>query len=625
MVVQHDRPVRLWGWADAGETVTASCLDRTAGTLANTEGRWVLELPAIPAGGPYTITITTGKESLVLNDILSGEVWVCSGQSNMEWITANVNNAQAELAAADYPAIRLFNVVPRRKPAAAPQDDLDADWVACTPKTVGDFSAVGYFFGREIHTTQKVPVGLINSSWGGTTAEVWTEWSFLQDKAIYSTITEPYLKLQGDDDAERVRTRRQLEHWQKVMNWKDPGNRGYLYGWAEPNFDDSAWGEYFVPGMWQTRGMKFNGAVWFRRKITIPSTWAGKDLLITLGALDDFDVTYFNGVEIGSTGEETTGWWMHPRRYTIPASLIKAGETNTITVRIFDWFGNGGFAGGESLAIHNGSESLPIDGPWCHKVEYAFDLDVPPSIARLMNTGAPNTERAPSNLYNGMIAPLVNFPIRGALWYQGESNADRYEQYAQLFPDLIRSWRAAWKQPDMPFYYVQLANWMAPQTDPSEEGWANIREAQDAALQLPNTAVAVAIDVGDANDIHPRDKQSVGHRLAVAARAHIHGEKIEWSGPVFEKFTVEGTKARIHFTHAKGLTTNDGTPPKGFVIRGANTGWHFATTQLDGETVLAWHDKVEKPTTIRYAWANNPAVNLYNSDNLPARPFRTDK
>lgn len=623
MVLQQGRPARFWGWSAPMATITASLAGQTATAKADAAGRWRVELPTPSAGGPYEATLSDGQSTINLTDILVGEVWVCSGQSNMEWPFEAAHNAETELPKANHPLIRLFNANPGRKPCAEPQEDLAGKWQLCATATAAHITAVGYFFGREIMQTQGIPVGIISSSWGGTLAEAWTEWSFLKKNPECASITKPYEALLNRAPDDFDIEKRLITHAQKVMFYQDPGNRGFLHGYAEPDFDDSAW-PAMLPSYWQLKGHNVNGAFWFRKEVTIPAEWVGKELRIELGALDDFDVTYFNGIEVGSTDRTTQNWWMHRRVYTIPANLVKAGR-NIVATRIFDEFGNGGFAGGSQMRMYCGEQHIPILGEWRYKIEYAFEKDMPAKVQALMISGGANHHNSPSNLYNGMIHPITPLPIRGVLWYQGESNASRAHQYRTLFKTLINSWRAAWGQPDMPFLFVQLANYQLPQTDPCEEGWGPIRDAQAAALSLPNTGMVTAIDIGEANDIHPRDKESVGHRLALVARATVYGESIPYSSAAYRSMEINGDTITLNFDHTYGgLTTKDGEAPKSFVIRGADTEWQWAEARIDGERIHVRSPLVARPIAVRHAWANNPPHNVYNAIGLPLFPFTTE-
>jgi len=628
MVLQANRINPIWGWAAAGSEVSVHWQGRTVTTRADDSNRWRTELAAVPPGGPHVLTVSSENDILTLRDVLAGEVWLCSGQSNMEWSVAQANRATEEIAAADFPEIRFLKI-PRRARTKA-QEDTATCWQVCSPKTVSDFSAVGYFFGREINQTRKVPIGLINSSWGGTLAEAWTEWSFLENEPAFASFVQPYLKsLVNCSDEENQKRQELLEHWRKVERFRDPGNRGYFLGWADPAIDETDWKNYQVPGLWQQKGMNHNGAVWFRKVVTVPNEWAGRDLILSLGALDDFDETYLNGVLVGSTDNQIPNAWMTPRNYPIPAKLVQAGQSNTLTVRIFDEFGQGGFGGGAVLALHPADAKpetgVRLEGEWKSRVEYAFDSTVPPRIQALLDQKGPFFENAPANLYNGMIAPLAPYGLRGALWYQGESNAERPEQYQKLILRLIESWRTSFQNPELAFFFVLLANWQSRQTEPVQPGWGDIREAQLEALKLPLTGFASAIDVGDANDIHPRNKQAVGHRLALSARAILYGEKIVHEGPTFEKAELEKGRLRIHFSSAVGLKTRDGEPLLGFAVKGKRGEWQWADAIIEGESVLLSSVKVPQIEHVRYAWATNPVGNLTNAAGLPAVPFRTDR
>jgi len=626
MVIRAGRPNPIWGWAKAGAEVTVKFLDREKKGSADKAGKWRLDLPAAPAGGPYSLKVSSGTETITFSDVLAGEVWLCSGQSNMEWTVAMAGNAEREIAAGNHPNIRLINIP--RIARSEPLQDVQAAWQVCEPQTVRDFSAVGYFFGRDLHQTQKVPIGLINSSWGGTTAEAWTEWGCLVDEPAFEDFVKPYQNLMSGSTEDWQRKNQLVLDWQKVERYQDPGNRAIFRGWADLETDESEWHNFAAPALWQEKDMHHRGAVWFRKTITVPKEWAGKDLTLSLGALHDFDTTYFNGEKVGGLGKETPGAWMTPRYYKIPSALVRAGQANTIATRVFVEFDLGGFTGGAPLALYpEGCEiesGLALAGKWKYRAEYAFDATVPSRVPSQLN--GPNTQNAPSNLYNGLIAPLAPFGLSGAIWYQGESNAERAEQYKVLFPRMITNWRNTFEYPEMPFLFVLLAGYTPLQIQPVENGWGEIREAQLEALNLPRTAAASALDVGEENDIHPKNKQTVGHRLALAARALVHHEIIEYSGPAFETAKREGNRLRLLFTHAEsGLTTGDGGAVKGFAVRGADAdAWKWAQAEIDGDALLLSSSDVPDIKEVRYAWASNPIANLANKDGLPAHPFRAE-
>jgi sialate O-acetylesterase len=358
--------------------------------------------------------------------------------------------------------------------------------------------------------------------------------------------------------------------------------------------------------------------------LEVPAAWAGKDLTLKLGAIDDFDTTYFNGERVGSTGPDTPNAWTAQRLYRVPGSLVRAGR-NTVAVRVFDRVGGGGFGGGEmSLApVDAATGGVALDGEW----SYMEEATVPSrriDYSRQPQPVGPANPNSPVVLYNAMLAPLFPYAIRGAVWYQGESNAGRAYQYRTLFPAMIRDWRAAWGEGDFPFYFVQLANWKARPEDSIDSEWAELREAQTLTLKAPNTGMAVTIDIGNPDDIHPRNKLDVGLRLARWALADTYGLKEEKAGPLFDSYKVEGDKVRVRLTHAGGLKTRDGAPPAGFYVAGADRKFVPAEARVEKGEVVVWSKDVPAPVAVRYAWADNPAANLYNSDGLPASPFRTD-
>ena len=623
MVVRAGRTNPIWGWAKPEADITVSFQGETKRTRADASGRWRTELAAAPSGGPYQLEVASEGTVISFSDVLAGEVWICSGQSNMEWTVLLANNPDEEIAAASHPQIRLFHVP--RVASGLVQEDVAATWATCQPETVKTFSAVGYYFGRDIHQKQNVPVGLIGSSWGGTPAEAWTEWGFLQNEPAFAAFVEPYRNMTTGSPEELACKRQLIAEWQKVQRYEDPGNRAWFHGWAKPDADETGWNPFTAPATWQEPDMHHRGAVWFRKQVTVPDDWAGRDLTLSLGALHDKDTTYFNNERIGGLGKESPDAWMTPRFYTIPAALVRPGQVNTIATRVFVEFDLGGFTGGGPLALYpkesSPEQGVSLAGAWTYRAEYAFDARVPEEVQKL--SMGPNSQNSPANLYNGMIAPLVPYGLSGAIWYQGESNAERAEQYKPLIQKLILSWRKRFEHAELPFLSVLLANFRAVQVEPVEPGWGEIREAQLESLQLPHTGVASAIDVGNAYDIHPRDKQTVGHRLALAARALVHGEKVIYSGPVFRTAKVEGNRVRLLFDHSgTGLTTRDGAALKGFALRGADEAWHWAEAQIEGDAVLLSHPNLPVIKEVRYAWATNPIGNLANKEGLPATPFR---
>jgi len=621
MVLQQGKKIRIWGWANPNEKVSVVFANQKANAIADANGHWQTLLGPVKAGGPFELTISASN-TLTIKNVLVGEVWICSGQSNMEWPLINTQNGADAVAQANYPEIRLFTV--QKATSSTPLDDVKGQWIVTTPDKVGQFSAVGYFFGRELYQKLKVPVGLIHTSWGGTPAEAWTSNDALSTTSDLQPILARYqegLKNVGERQQEYER---RLAEWSQKNLYQDEGNKGEALGYAAPQTNAADWPSMNLPQYFETAGLKMDGAIWFRKEIEVPQSWAGRSLELNLATIDDFDTTYFNGTKVGGIGSETPDSYNVPRHYKIPAGLVRAGK-NVIAVRVFDSAGEGGFgAGVMSLRPGEGAEeAVSLAGPWGYKVELALTPKSPDWGSRPEAAG-PTNQNSPSVLYNAMIAPLTPLSIRGAIWYQGESNAGRAYQYRTLFPTMIRNWRTAWGQGDFPFYYVQLANFQPIKDAPGESEWAELREAQTLTLHEPQTGMAVIIDIGETKDIHPRNKIDVGHRLALWALANTYNEKIEYSGPLFQSFSVEGDKLSVKFKHAAGLKTSDGAVPKGFAIAGEDHKFVWADARIEGDEVVLSSKEVTKPIAVRYAWADNPVCNLYNKIGLPASPFRSD-
>ena len=620
MVLQQQTDAPIWGKAEPKQqlNIFSSWDNSTITVRANEHGIWKASLATPKAGGPYEIIITSGKkEKIRLSNILIGEVWLCSGQSNMEWrLNDGLMNQQQEIAAANYPQIRMITI--QKGIALLLVDDCKVvgdTWQICSPETVGGFSAVAYFFGRDLHQNLNVPIGLINSSWGGTLAEAWTEGDCLSQMPYFSDYVKKIRQLPSDKEELKRIYQQSLENWFHDLNTKDQGIENGKLIWADKNFDDADWFDFPVPEMVQTVRMTHkNGVFWFRKEINIPANWSGQEVTLNMGPIDDDDFTYFNGELIG----QTEGCFS-PRNYKIPGNLVKPGKS-VIAVRVIDTGGLGGLGGdAASYWLSSSKGKIDISGNW--KAKLSLDLNTIGPLPRRLDENA----NEPTVLYNAMINPLVPYAFKGAIWYQGESNANRAIQYRDLLPLMINSWRKQFGH-EFPFYIVQLANFMKLQTEPVESSWAELREAQSlTAKNLNNTGVAVAIDIGEANDIHPRNKQDVGKRLALAARAQTYGEKITYSGPVYKTYKIEGNAIRLSFEHTDGgLQTKNGEKLQGFTIAGVDHKFYWADAGIDGDEIIVSSPEVEFPVAVRYAWADNPICNLYNGAGLPASPFRTD-
>ncbi len=633
MVIQQQTDAPIWGQAKAGKTVTvtASWDGKTVSTTSDAQGKWRTTLKTPAAGGPYTITISDGQK-LVLNNVMVGEVWLCSGQSNMEmpidgW--TRVYNYEEEKAEANqYPNIRLLQV--KQRVATQPSDNLEVaedGWQVCSAQSVKEFSATGYFFGRDLHKYRNVPIGLINSSWGGTYIEPWTSSDYLSTHPDMKEATNLVNSIPSDAAEREAYYAKKLGEWQEKETAYDPGYKDGKALWAAPDFDDSSWKTITLPKEWSDMGLgNYDGAMWYRHEIDIPSDMAGKDLLLSLGQVDDIDYTYFNGEMVGKIFE-----FGRDRNYIIPARLVKKGR-NVIAVRVVDNVGGGGiYSDASKLAI--GTFKKPAKGkstPTMVKTislanEWRYKVTTPYSKMPPIPNQRPNEPNQVTVLYNAMIHPMVGFAIRGAIWYQGCNNEHKGYQYRELLPLLIRDWRNKWGY-DFPFYIVQLANFRQLQTEPGDDEWAEVREAQAMASQhVENSGMACLIDIGDARDIHPRNKQEVGRRLALVARAKTYGEQqLEYSGPVYRDYRIEGEKIRIYFDHAEGLHPSEGSEVKGFAIAGSDHKWHWAEARIDGNSVVVTSPDVKHPVAVRYAWHVNPICNLQNGAGLPAVPFRTD-
>ena len=645
MVLQRDQPLPVWGWAAPGRAVTIEVGPHFARTRTNAEGRWRLTLPSLESGkGPLTMTVKAGDETIRLTDILVGEVWLCSGQSNMEMRVHESAEAKTEIKAANHPSIRLFNIPRPAAMASDPQDDVVGQWQACSPETIGDFSAVGYYFGREIHQSINVPVGLISASWGGTIIETWTrheEISRLPGMTeriadAQDIHRDPTVVPQDMTASEKRAAEIHLADFKSKAEYKlafkasqelaarsrqafneARVNDALAHKMTRPDLDLSSWKIMEIPNRWGEAGLPdFRGMVWFRKTIDVPSSWAGKHLVLHLDRIYEGDVTWFNGEQVGAT---IIANYSKQRVYSIPANLIKTGD-NTITVRVVDTFrprGMSGKADAMALCVAGSEETdrIGLAGPWYYKsgVQLRASLSYPDDHVNL-----------PTLLYNTMIHPLVPFAIRGITWYQGEQNHGDGMLYFDKMQALIQSWRNVFLRPDAPFYFVQIAPYryggnMVEYTLP--ELW----EAQTAAMDIPHTGMAVISDIGHINWLHPSNKQGVGKRLALWALAKDYGrEDLVYSGPLYKSMAIEGSKIRLSFNYTgSGLVSRDAKPLDWFEIAGEDGKFVKAQALIDGHTVVVSSDAIVKPTAARFAWHQVAVPNLMNKEGLPAGPFRT--
>jgi sialate O-acetylesterase len=609
MVLQRDREITIWGWADPKEKVTVQFNRQSKTTVAGKDGKWKIGLSPEAAGGPYQLVVK-GKNNLTFSNVLVGEVWICSGQSNMEWSVRNSNNATEEIAQGNFPTIRHIKIP--NAVASSPMNDIKSgDWKECTPETIGDFTAAGYFFARELVRELNVPVGLINTSWGGTHVETWTSREAFEGSEEFKTMIASMPKLNLDSLA-KVKTaemKKRIESLQGSLT----ENREVIQKWKELSFDDSQWIKMSLPERWEHEKLgEFDGVVWFRKTINLPESSAGNEGVLELSMIDDSDETFVNGISVGRTQH-----YNEARIYKIPPAILRAGK-NIIAVRVEDTGGGGGIYGEKPFKLSVGGKSYSLSGEWSYRVESLLQT----------NGGGVGPNSYPTLLFNAMINPLIPFSIRGALWYQGESNAGRAYQYRKAFPLMIEDWRKRWKQGDFPFYFVQLASFNADHgTSKTGSNWAELREAQTMTLSLPNTGMAVATDIGDAEDIHPRNKQDVGKRLAALALNKTYGKTRVDSGPLFKSMEVKGDKIIVTFTNTGGgLVVKDRYGYlRGFEIAGDDKQFKYAKAVLEGNTVVVYQEGVSVPVAVRFGWADEVSdTNLYNAEGFPAVPFRSD-
>ncbi len=611
MVLQRRQPILLWGWAPPEAEVTVTLAGQSTRAVANRQGRWKAALPAMEAGGPYQLSIADEEYTTTFQNVLIGEVWLCSGQSNMEWPLRLADNAAAEAAQADYPNIRLLTV-PRRMANLPQQNILTSTWEVCNPQSANNFSAVAFFFARELWEKHQVPIGLIHASWGGTVVETWTSAQAFEQDSLLGPLASslPAINLQAMMDSAAGA----FHNWEAAMDSLD---RGLAEEWYRDGYEWRHWQPMKLPQSWESAGLHgLDGAVWFKHRFELSAEEAAQPVRIELGAIDDSDFTFLNGTFLGKTINQ----YNRLRSYPVPLDFLRAGE-NTITVRVKDTGGEGGLWGpAESMKVITAKRDISLTGQWAYAVGTSA---LPPQPSGM----GPNS--LPSLLFNGMISPLIPYGVRGAIWYQGESNASEAHLYRSRFRQLIRDWRAQWGQGDFPFLFVQLANFRSTPEQPGQSDWAELREAQAMALAEPNTAMATAIDIGQANDIHPRNKQEVGRRLALAARALAFGENLLFSGPTYTSSSFHGNKLHLSFEQTgQGLISRHGRKNlRGFALAGADGKYHWATARiLDKDTIELYSDKVTAPKYARYAWADNPGeLDLYNEAGLPALPFRTDE
>ncbi|WP_423128399.1 sialate O-acetylesterase [Gaoshiqia sp. Z1-71] len=605
MVLQRDMPVKIWGYAGKNEPVAVSLNGSVQKTTAGKDGKWSVELPAMTYGGPYQVRIDGRDNSIILDNVLIGDVWLCSGQSNMEFNLNGDLTAQEAIQNSANSNIRLLTI-PKTIQTRECDNTEETTWMVCDPSTSANFSAVGYFFGKKLQEELRIPVGLINSSWGGTDIETWTSWEASMNNSEYAPFKGQTLENAiGYTSSDVERFKQALEN--------DPALDAK---WYDLSTKVKGWKKMQVPQAWNGDLENEDGIIWFRKEIELPADADGSAGTIQLGAIDDEDITWINGQQVGSMG-----LWIANRNYSITPGILKAGK-NIIMVRVKDTGSTGGMFGvAEQLYFEVNGTRYPLAGEWDYKPSVLSS-----SFGFKAYGSGPNSFA--SLLYNGMIHPLVGYGIRGVIWYQGENNSGEAYRYRSLFPNMITDWRKQWGY-EFPFLWVQLASFMALDDQPKDSEWAELREAQNMTLSLPKTGQAVITDIGEAFDIHPRNKKDVGLRLAHTAMNVAYQKDVLPSGPVFEEMKRDGNRMILSFSGTgEGLSTLDKNKygyVNGFAIAGDDQKFVWAKAYLHNNQVVVFSDEVQRPVAVRYGWANNPVeINLVNSDGLLASPFRTD-
>lgn len=611
MVLQRNMPVKVWGWADAGEDVAVDFLNRKYQTVTGPDGKWMIVLSSMKEGGPYQMRIT-GKNEIIINGILIGDVWLCSGQSNMEFPLGRVRYKYAGeiTAAASYP-IREFHV--KERYSYKPEEQAEGTWKPAGIENFMKFTAVGFFFAMQLYETYKVPIGLLHASWPGTPAEAWISLDSLKAFPEYQQDAIRFSRPAYTDSVLDIQNTI-TKNWHRSVRDHDAGLAG---NWAQTTAD-ATWNTIKIPGYWQDKEKEkdVHGVVWLKRSIDIPKGFINNKILLELGMVDDADSTYINGHLLGGYNNRYL-----PRYFNVPASFLKEGK-NEITVRVVDTDGKGGIIPGKTYRLFNGSTEIPVSGTWTYKIGYAKEAMPSQNFVRIAYK--------PTYVYNGVLNPVVNYGIKGAIWYQGEANTgyNKARQYKKLLPVMIHEWRDKWGQGDFPFLIVQLANYMQPAIEPAPSNWAVLRESQSiVASTETNCGLAVAIDAGETNDIHPFNKKDVGLRLALQAQKIAYNDSLVLaSGPVYTYMRTEGNTIILSFANTgAGLVAKGQHGLKQFAIAGADKKFIWADAVIKGDSIIVSSDKIANPVAVRYAWADNPeGCNLYNKNGLPATPFRTD-
>ncbi|AFL84725.1 protein of unknown function (DUF303) [Belliella baltica DSM 15883] len=613
MVLQRDIPLSIWGWGDANELIKIEFNGISVAQKIKSDGSWELSLPSMNGGGPFVMKISSAEDFLVINDIWIGDVWLCSGQSNMETTMERVEPMfPKEFVNVKNPKIRYFDVLDDYSFTEVKSDLKGGKWLELNEETIRSYAAVPYFFAKNINEKYDVPIGMINASVGGSPIQSWLrEEDLKQFPKDYQEAL--YFQKPGFIEEIEKSDQKKINDWRQELRSKDIGLANPEIPWFSNNYQSENWDEMKDLDFFPTeKDQPINGVYWLRKEIYLdfdPVDQGAAKLL--LGTLVDSDEAFINGVSVGSTG-----YRYPPRRYSVPTGVLKKGE-NVLTVRIVSERGRGGFVSEKPYQLQIGNQIFDISKNW----EYKLGAKMPQAPSQT------TIRFKPMGLYNAMISPLQKFKIKGILWYQGESNVGAAEIYEKQFSSLIKGWREEWNTPNLPFLYVQLSNFMEVTSETQESGWADMREIQRKSLKIPQTGMAITIDVGEANDIHPLDKKSVGDRLALQALKLAYDEKMgPFSGPLFEKAKIRKGKVKLIFKETgQGLSTSDGESLSGFAISDENGNFNWVNAEILDHSIILDIQEYTVPFKIRYAWANNPEwANLINSSGLPASPFEVE-
>jgi len=599
MVLQRNTDLKIWGWASANEKVKLSFNNRKFETITGSDGKWLIMLPKMKAGGPYTMTIE-GQNLITLIDILIGDVYFCAGQSNMVLAMERLKeNYPNEVKNDNFPQIRNFFVPTKADVSKESLDLPKGEWKLASGKELLEFGGVTYFFAKKLYQKYKIPIGIINSSVGGTPIEAWMSMDAFKDF--------PSAEAQ-------IKNFRDTTYMNSLKKQVLPMPAKSL----QSSYVPKTWHKFWMPGYWADQGVRnLNGILYFKKEIDVPAGMTGVQAKLFMGRIIDADSTFVNGIFVGNITYQYP-----PRRYNVPANLLKPGK-NTILVKVTNTTGKGGFVPDKNYSLQANGQIIDLRGEWNYQVDQVFTKpSYSPSGQQIIQPIV--AQNSPTGLYNTMVAPAINYGISGFLWYQGETNAGKPKEYAKLLPALINDWRNKWGLGNIPFLFAQLPNYMEVDYVPVESDWAQLRQSQLQALKVPNTGMSVGLGAGEWNDIHPLNKKTIGERLALWAEKLVYGEKnIVYSGPVYRSATVQGNKVILNFDHVgSGLTAKGEPELYHFAIADADKKYVWAKAKIEGNTVIVWNDSISSPVAVRYAWADNPdGANLYNTEGLPASPF----